>query len=153
MFRYRNIAIIFLVAIFFILDRILKQASLGLGSESTFQNLVGNWLSFGFTPNYYIAFSLPLSGFWLNVSIGLFIIGLIFFLFYYFFKRNFWENILLLTIILGAISNYWDRWQYGFVIDYLAIKYFSVLNLADIMISLGAILLLFLNLKPRPKLK
>jgi signal peptidase II len=44
---------------------------------------------------------------------------------------------LLLFIIFGAISNLVDRLKFGYVIDYIDIKYFTVFNLADIMIVVG----------------
>lgn len=48
------------------------------------------------------------------------------------------EVVLLTTILFGAISNYTDRINYGFVIDYLYLKNFTVFNIADAMIFLGA---------------
>ena len=55
--------------------------------------------------------------------------------------------ILLTTILFGAISNILDRFSYGYVVDYLELKYFTVFNLADMMISGGVIVLLLNNLK------
>jgi len=48
----------------------------------------------------------------------------------------------LLFIILGAISNLYDRIMYGYIIDYVHIKYFTVFNLADVMICGGILLLI-----------
>ncbi|MBU1778489.1 signal peptidase II, partial [Patescibacteria group bacterium] len=40
-------------------------------------------------------------------------------------------------IIFGAISNLTDRLEYGYVIDYFSLKYFTIFNLADVMIVIG----------------
>jgi lipoprotein signal peptidase len=48
--------------------------------------------------------------------------------------------------MLGALSNALDRLIYGYVIDYLDVLNFTVLNIADILISLSAFILILLNL-------
>jgi signal peptidase II len=139
---FKNIAIILMIAIFFMADRYLKFLAAGKLAERSF-NLLGNIFIFNFTPNYYIAFSLPLSGFWLNSAIGLIILAIIAFLIKSIRNQ---ENKLFITglslILTGAISNLIDRLQFGYVIDYLYLKHFTVFNLADVCISLGAIFIL-----------
>ena len=148
--KLQNIAIAFGIAIFFMVDRYLKIFAQRLVPEAYFK-LVGDWLVFRFTPNPYIAFSLRFSGILLNITIILIILGLIYYIFYLIlnkknhnlssFERK--NTIILLTIILfGAISNIQDRLLYGHVIDYLELKYFTVFNLADMMISAGAAILI-----------
>lgn len=46
-----------------------------------------------------------------------------------------------MLIVAGAASNFFDRIRYGAVIDYIDVRWFTVLNIADIMISIGAVLL------------
>lgn len=51
-----------------------------------------------------------------------------------------------LTILtIGAILNLTDRVFYGFVIDYFDLKYFTIFNLADIMITAGIVWLIISN--------
>ncbi len=144
-----NIATVLLVAIFFIADRYLKILALQNFSEKS-HNLIGDFLAFTFTPNYYIAFSLPLSGLFLNILLIIIITGLMLWLFKVIKKPE--NNYLifgLFLILLGALSNLLDRLAYGYVIDYFYLQYFSVFNLADIGISIGALLALIgLNKKP-----
>lgn len=144
-----NIAIATGIAIFFIADRMLKATA--LASDEGSWPLIGDIFSFRFTANYNIAFSLPLSGPVLNAII-LSVIGLlIYYIFYLIIKKNNQKTeILLLTIILlGAISNILDRFAYGYVVDYLELKYFTVFNLADMMVSGGAAILIIKNLKKK----
>ena len=135
-------ASIILVAIFFlVLDRFLKF----LAVENFINkqvNLLGSIFTFNFTPNYNIAFSLPVSGAWLNFAVGLIILVLIFWLIFLIKKQDLPRAICLAFIILGAVSNLADRINYGFVIDYFDLKYFTVFNLADVMIAGGVIMLL-----------
>lgn len=149
----RNIAIIILIAIFFIVDRYLKNLALAQLVESK-TALINNVLFFSFTPNYYMAFSLPFGGKLLTILISL-IIAAIFILLIYLIKKH--KSRLMITgifmIFLGAISNIYDRLIFGYVIDYLYLTNFTVFNLADVSISAGAILVLISNnKKPSNKL-
>lgn len=140
---FKNIAIISLIAIFFIGDRLLKIWALKLEPNENYK-ILGDWLIFSFTKNYNIAFSLPINGTWLLPAIFIIILGLIALLIKIIYQeKKFGLSAIFLTfIIFGAISNMIDRLFYSYVIDYLAIKNVSILNLADVMISLGAILFL-----------
>jgi|GEM_PF-215393 len=144
----KNIAIILLIAIFFIADRYLKLQALGLPVDYSYK-LLGDIFSFSFTPNYYMAFSLPLGGIILNSIIIAIILGLIYVIFYLILKKRGPKYLaLLLTIILfGAISNILDRLVCGYVIDYFELRYFTVFNLADTGIFIGACYLIIKSLK------
>lgn len=139
----KNIAILLLVAIFFSLDRYLKLLATH-GSSHQSPNLLGSLLKFSFTKNYYIAFSLPFYGPILNALIILIIIALIIYIFYLILdKKNQTSSIFPLTLILlGAISNLTDRLNFGYVIDYFDLSYFTVFNIADMMILGGVLYIL-----------
>lgn len=131
-----------MIAIFFIADRYLKSLALGRQDEPAI-NLIGNFFTFTFTPNYFIAFSLPLRGFWLSLFICLIVLAITISLMLLIKRKEKITSIIGLSLILaGAISNLIDRISGGFVVDYLYLKYFTVFNLADVCISAGAILLL-----------
>jgi len=55
------------------------------------------------------------------------------------------KDIGLLLIILGGASNFFDRIYYGYVVDWIRIFVFplSVFNIADLMIIIGIICLIF----------
>ena len=55
----------------------------------------------------------------------------------------------LSLMVAGAVSNLIDRLRYGAVIDYLDVPFFTVFNLADVMISGGAALLLLAVLRSK----
>lgn len=133
-----NIAWIFSLAIFFMLDRFLKL----LAITSAEKTIIPNLLNFNFVPNYNIAFSLPIGGQYLNIIISLIIVIIIIFLITNYHRLKTVEFISFFGIILGAVSNLIDRLQYGFVIDYLDLRWFTIFNIADILISLCSITLL-----------
>jgi lipoprotein signal peptidase len=54
-------------------------------------------------------------------------------------------------IILGGVSNIFDRLFYGYTVDYVAFLNFSFFNLADGMILAGIVLLLAANKKQTMK--
>ena len=136
-----KIAAVLALAIFLIiLDRGFKTLSI-FNTPQSFSICPG--LNFAYQLNHNIAFSLPVNGDWLPFTILILI--LIFLSLNFYWQKKYQSALLLLLIILPASSNLYDRFRYGGVIDYLHFFNFSVLNLADIMISI-AICGLFLHL-------
>lgn len=137
---------IFLIspAIFFIADRIIKYFAPSISVE-------GGFVKFGFYKNYAGAFSLPIAGNLYDIA-G--IILLIFFI-YLFFKEFIAPraNCLLPTaycfILLGGLSNMFDRLAFGYTIDYVNFMNFSFFNIADAMLLAGIFILLFFQFKKR----
>lgn len=144
----KNIVIISLLAIFFVLDRFLKFLSINL--ESDFY-LIKNFLKFTFYSNKFISFSFPLSGPLLNLLIFILIFFILINIIFLIKKDNFFEAFLWVAVFLGALSNFIDRLRYSFVIDYLDFFSLSVFNLADVMIVLGCFFIIWLNLKKTNK--
>jgi signal peptidase II len=135
---FYNIAGPVVIAMFFVIDRLLKNNVLKLDFNQSIK-VINNILNFRLVFNQNIAFSLPLSGPWLNILITLIVFTLFLIIIHSKIKRTLdKKNIFLLTFILfGAISNLLDRFLYGAVIDYFDLKYFTIFNLADVMISVG----------------
>jgi signal peptidase II len=127
------------VAIFFlVLDRMLKNSALkSMGGGS--RRIVGDFFSFNFVPNENIAFSIPVFNqnflIALNGLIVAFLIGAL--VRFARSGKNF-EVLFFSLIISGAVSNLYDRVRFGFVVDYFDLKYFTVFNIADAMITVGA---------------
>jgi signal peptidase II len=147
----KNIALL-TAAMFFVGDRILKTIAIN-GLWDMPINLLGSWLRFDFVPNYYIAFSLPLGGKPLLIITGVIILAILFYVFYLFLAKKLkWGLFFPLTVLLfGAISNFIDRVRYGYVIDYLSGRYFTVFNLADVLIVAVVIWLLFTTFRKNNK--
>lgn len=126
-------------AVFLVIcDRLLKAIAINVWQQS--QEIISG-LSLIFSKNYEVAFSIPTFINPLIVIIPITII-LIFFFVSSIKKRKTDVASALLFIILGAISNLYDRIVYGYIIDYIHIQYFTVFNLADVMICVGVVWLL-----------
>lgn len=139
-----NIAAALVIAMFFIGDRILKNIALNIGQGQIYP-LIKDWLSFHYVPNPFISFSIPLSGLFLNILISAAVLSLVIYIIHLITAKKSSKTLIILLsfILFGAISNLLDRFIYGFVIDYLDFKYFTIFNLADIMISVSSIVLIF----------
>lgn len=138
----KKTASVIAVAVFlFVLDRYLK--SLALANFS--YNIFGEWLGFSFVPNYGIAFSLPLGGALLNLLIGGIILGLCTWAGKSYKEAKMGQFYAIFGIIVGAASNLFDRLTYGYVVDYLDLRYFTIFNLADVMVVYGVLWVLYLE--------
>lgn len=130
-----------LIIAFFLLaaDRLAKATALHIWQFQEYS--VFPWLKLTLAINRNIAFSLPLSGYLLNISISVLVLILGYY-WLYFIKTKQSQAALLLTILLiNAINNLIDRFVYGGVIDYIHLQYFTVFNLADVSICLASITL------------
>ncbi len=146
--RLRNITMwntaLFSAVFLVIVDRFLKSLARIFWQEHPQE--IFNLLHLGFFKNQFIAFSLDTVINPLFFIIPVFIILLTYF-FYTLKHQRLLEASGLIFIISGAISNLFDRLLYGYVIDYIDLKYFTVFNLADVMICGGIIYLFYLNIK------
>lgn len=135
--KFSHIAGFLTLAIFFLSDRRFKRLSLG-GLDLV---LIPEFLNFKFFANKNIAFSLPLEGAWLTFIITLIIGFLLFYLLRFYGDLNKTTLFGLGAVITGALSNLIDRFTHGFVIDYFNLKYFTIFNVADILIVSGTVLI------------
>jgi len=144
----KKMAAYYAVAIFFVvIDRFLKVLSLNYFAGREI-DVIGDLIKFTFTKNYYIALSLPVTGLILLITISILIFGLLFYSIVL-FKRGQVDMAGLFSVVsFCAISNFYDRVRYGFVIDYLDLKWFTVFNVADATIVLAILLILFNTYRP-----
>ena len=112
----------------FLIDRLLRKIALE------------GWIKF--FPNKNIAFGIPCPNFILYpllVFIFYFVVSNLIFTYQ---KRKIVEFSSFALIFIGALSNILDRINYSFIVDYLDFFSLSVINLADLMISVGVIILI-----------
>ncbi len=126
-----------IVLAFFILDRVLKEVALkGFAVRALF-------LEFSYFPNPNIALGIPLRGFLLYFLLTIVILTVAAMLYKSYKKEKMIEVFSWTMILVGTFSNLLDRFKYGLVIDYFNLSFFTVLNLADVAISLGVIILIW----------
>ncbi|MGE5425487.1 MAG: signal peptidase II [Bacillota bacterium] len=140
--NFWNIAGYTALAMFFIADRLLKTAAVKQGYGG-YMELVGGLLRFRLSPNSGLAFSINSGLPGLTWLISGVILALLIYLSYLIINKKNQRHLLLpLTfIIIGAISNVLDRILFGAVIDYLDVANLTVLNLSDVLITIGLIVL------------
>lgn len=140
----KNLFWINIVAIGLLLvDRLVKKYFIENPSNSFGGDFFYGVLKFNFAENYGIAFGIGLN----NIIILILIFIALIIIIHALLKAYLEKDLILITsltlIFAGAISNLIDRFTYGFVIDYIDLKYFTVFNIADAMITAGVIILLF----------
>jgi len=127
----------------YLLDRIIKIGF--LKSPDAFGDFV-HWLPFGkdFYTNQGIFFGLIMP---LGVIIIISVIILAIVIYYLILainKADFYQIIAWGLICIGGLSNLYDRIVYNFVIDWWIMPWQAIINLADIYIATGILLLFFI---------
>lgn len=105
-------------------------------------NLIWSYFYLELHKNTWIAFSIYVP------FLKLITIFIIFFIFFYYIKHekkknNFYIDLAFVFILSGALGNARERIFLWSVTDFIWIKFFSILNFADIFINLGVFLYLF----------
>lgn len=124
-----------LITIIFIIDLILKQIVWRIPHDFF---LIPNFFAFKLFQNPALGFSLYFPANLIIILSVIILLGLAIVI----HKR---PALLFpaFLIWLGALSNLLDRWRYGFVIDYFHLYPISYFNLADLLIFVGAVFLIF----------
>ncbi len=137
---YKKLLLVSIVpALLFIVDRFFKYLFLVPLYDSNGILIFQDWFRLKLAFNPGIAFGIGVN-FYLIIISYIFILSGLGFLTIRAVKEKAWSEIFFLfLIILGALSNLADRLGAGAVIDYFDLKYYSVFNLADVMIVGGAI--------------
>ena len=139
---------IFILIIFFLLDRISKNLILNILEETGKVDIyVNSFLSFYLVWNNGIGFGLLSSNqiFFYN-SVTALIVIISFVIIYLLFKEKGIKYYFLLFILGGSLGNLFDRIYFRAVPDFIDLNYkgyhWFIFNVADIFITLGIILLI-----------
>ena len=102
-------------------------------------SIIGEYFGIQLAYNPGVAFSLPIRGIYLQILTVLLIVGII----YQYIREEYPKKSKLLDtgyvlILAWALAHAYERIFVGHVIDFIAVKYFAILNFADIFISIGA---------------
>jgi len=144
MFKQKTVGYLLLAVFLFSFLRLSQNAVLlTLKKEITINGL----FKLAIYKNYGIAFGLNLSS---KLILVVTFIIIIFLINWYFraSKPGQGQKIIPLSLIIsGAMSNFIERLNYGYVLDYLEIGFLPVFNLADLFICLGVIWIILIYLK------
>ena len=119
--------------VIFLLDRLLKYVAV----EGYSWQVAG--ITFHFYPNRFGMFSWRIPFIEYLAIVGLFVVAVIW-----------WKTRSLgaWLIMLGGLSNVFDRLVFGYVVDFIRISYLPIVggtffNLADVMVDIGLVILLW----------
>ena len=132
MIRKIRLAILLLGGFLFVADRVFKYLSCSHWDQPSLLNKFFGWYPYA---NEGIAFGIPIPN-WLILSLSLPLIVLAVYLFAR-QKENINIRLGLTLVLLGALSNFFDRLYFRHTLDYLLVLT-SIFNIADILIILGA---------------
>lgn len=130
-----------------VLESIIKYAIVNKIPHPGGFYLIPKILQLIYTPNYNLAFSLPLP---LVLIFFLIVSALIFLSFIWWYNLTLGDLKLVWAtslIIVGALSNLLDRLVLGYVVDYINIRIWPIFNLADCLIVIGIGIYLLSELK------
>jgi len=133
----------------FILDRLSKEYIINFFLNQKFESYyVNEFLNFVLVWNGGIAFGLFQTENILYHFLSFLIISLITFLFFWLFQSDSkFEKMSVSLIIGGALGNLYDRIIFRVVPDFIDLHYLDfhwfVFNVADVIITIGIVLLLF----------
>lgn len=133
----------FIVTLVVLLDRLTKYFSFNYLVNKI--ELIPGFIDLKFTVNTGAAFSMFSGKTFFLIIISVIFILLILFNINSIMREKYFFAVAL--ILGGAISNLFDRIFYGFVIDFVSVRFFSVFNFADATITVGAFILFIYLLK------
>ena len=129
----------------FLIDRLTKVYFITKATSK----VEGGLFHLQINPN--IAFSLPLPTIIIYILVAIILVVLLLA-----WRKSYFQKSIMIwpwgLIIIGALSNVLDRLQYGGVIDFINVPYFTVLNISDLYISAGVVWALLLQLKVDKKI-
>ena len=151
----KNLLSFFIVITIFTLDRLSKYIILKLSEPLGELNIsVTSFLNFNLLWNDGIAFGLLSfeQSFYYNI-VTLVIILVTLIVIWFAYRSKGLEKISFLFIIGGSFGNIFDRFYYSSVIDFIDISYknfhWFIFNVADMFITLGILILIFLEFKKK----
>lgn len=146
-----NIIAAIIIIISVVSDQITKFWAADVLKNGDSIKIIGNFLRFTYAENKGAAFSILQNQrtFFLIITIVMLI-----FLGYIYFKTKNITKLSKVSIVMitgGAIGNFIDRYRFGYVIDFIDVRFgdfynFPVFNIADSFVVCGTILMIILIL-------
>ncbi len=129
------------------LDQYTKNSVVASFASGESRIAVPHLLFWTYVQNHAGAFGLFGTQPWLLVGMALAVLGA----FWFAFRDAAAQSPLVRTafgaIVGGAIGNIVDRFHYGYVVDFIDLRWWPVFNVADSCITLGVVLLLIASLQ------
>ena len=141
-----------ITVVIFILDRLTKNwaATSLMGTDGII--VIKDFFDFSYLENTGAAFGMLQGKLIFLTIIPLIVIGYLGFKYYKIKNKNILLKISAAMLSAGALGNLYDRFVYGYVVDFISVHYkniyyFPTFNIADISITIGTFLMIIYVLK------
>jgi len=131
----------------FVLDQLVKHGIVTAFAPGESRIAIPRLLYWTFVENRRGAFGLFGNHAWVLVAMALVVLAVFWFAFKDAAKRSYLVQIAFGGIVGGAVGNIVDRFHYGFVVDFIDLRWWPVFNVADSCISVGVVLLVLASLR------
>lgn len=131
----------------FAVDQFVKNGIVSSFAPGESRIAVPRLLYWTFVQNHRGAFGLFGSQAWVLVVMALAVLAVFWFAFKDAAAQSHVVQIAFGGIVGGAIGNIVDRFHYGFVVDFIDLRWWPVFNVADSCISIGVVLLVIASLR------
>ena len=145
------------ILVLILLDQVVKFLADKILSKYETLAVIPSILHLTFVKNYGAAFGILQNK---RIFLLLITLAILVFIIWYLFRSNTNNNLFFWSVILivsGGVGNFIDRLFRGYVIDYIDIRLinFSVFNLADSYVFIGAVLMMsyFIFIEPKQNSK
>ncbi|PID70430.1 signal peptidase II [bacterium DOLZORAL124_38_8] len=134
-----------IIVVGFLLDQVTKYwARMNL---SEVREVFPDFLALRLAFNQGIAFSLPITR-WVSSALSVVIIGYVVYLLQ---NKKESQQLGYYFLLAGALGNLFDRVWWGEVTDFLSVWQFPIFNVADVLVSVGVLLLVWREFNLRKK--
>ncbi len=131
----------------FALDQIVKYIVVTQFAPAESRIAIPHLLYWTFVQNHRGAFGLFGSQAWVLVVMALVVLALFWFAFRDAAMHSRLVQVAFGGIVGGAVGNIVDRFHYGYVVDFIDVRWWPVFNVADSCISVGVALLVLASLR------
>lgn len=129
------------------LDQIVKNIVATTFSPGESRVAIPHVLYWTFVQNHRGAFGLFGNQAWILVAMAIAVLAVFWFSFKDAAAASHLVQLAFGGIAGGAIGNIVDRFHYGFVVDFIDVRWWPVFNIADSCISIGVVLLVLASLR------
>ncbi len=130
-----------ITALVFIIDRVVKLYIINNFSLYESKMLIGKIVSITYVRNTGAAFSILRGQRTFFIIMTMIMLVLIIYLYNKVLEKNIYSKISVGLILGGALGNFYDRFVYHYVVDFIDFHFFPVFNIADSALVIGTIIL------------
>src|ERR1700686_5283227 len=132
------------------LDQWTKHIVAGQFLPGESRVFIPHLLYWTYVQNHAGAFGLFGTKSWLLVVMAVIVLGIFWFAYREVAARSLLVRIAFGGIVGGAIGNIVDRFHYGYVVDFVDLRWWPVFNVADSCITIGVVLLILTTFRHEP---